>query len=212
MKRNIIVQLLVFAFMSIISTQVFAEESPFSLSFSGQYIPIVSGDAGKGSGAPDYDDAFDDGLALAVEGAYQLNPKFALLGGISYENYSGDKHQGISFDDLDILTLYVGSKYYFLSRKKTGWNPYLRADIGVANFDSVDISYMGVKADYWDSSWELMVDAGAGVEYKFDRLGVFLEVKARYLDSPSSASDMKEFSKADSSWSLPIMLGVSFNF
>ena len=210
MKRNVIVQLLLFTFMSIISTQVFAEESPFSLSFSGQYIPIISGDAGNGGGAPDYDDAFDGGLALAVEGAYQLNPKIALLGGISYENYSGDKYQGISFDDLDIVTLYVGAKYYFLSRK-TGWNPYLRADIGAAHFDSVDISYLGASADYWDSSWELMADAGAGVEYKFNRLGVFFEVKARYLDSPSRASDC-DYSKADSSWSIPIMLGVSYNF
>ena len=173
MEKNIIAQLLVFTFMSIISTQAFAEESPFSLSFAGQYIPFISGDAGNGDGAPNYDDAFDGGAAIAVEAAYQLNPQVSILGGISYEQYSGDKFQGISFDDLDILTLYAGGKYYFVTNT-CGWNSYLRADIGLAKFSSVDISYLGTNADYWDSSWELMFDAGAGVEYRFNNLGVFL--------------------------------------
>lgn len=211
MKKNIIIALLVFTFMSITSNQVCAEGSPFSLSFGGQYIPFISGDAGNGDGAPNFDDAFDGGAALAIEAAYRLNPEVSLLGGVGYENYSGDKYEGISFDDLEILTLYVGGKYYFVSNE-TGWNSYLRADIGMAQFSSVDISYLGSNSDYWDSSWELMFDAGAGVEYRFKNMGVFFEMKARYLDKPSSSSELKEFSKADSSWSIPIMLGVAFHF
>lgn len=211
MKKSIIIPLLVFTFMSLISIQAFAGECPFSISLAGQYIPFISGDAGSGSGAPEYDDAFDDGLGIAIEAAYRLNPKFSLLGGISYERYSGEKHQEISFDDLDVMTLYVGGKYYFVSNK-CGWNPYLRADIGASKFSSVDISYMGSGSDYWDSSWELMCDAGAGVEYRFNNIGVFFEVKARYTDEPSTASALKEYSDADSSWTLPVVFGVEYHF
>jgi len=211
MKKNIMVLGLIFVLMLMFSGRVFAEPGAFSLSLAGQYIPFITGDAGKGDGAPKYSDAFDGGLAVAVEAAYQLNPYIAVLGGVDYEQFSGDSHQGISFDDLDIITLYVGAKYYFLAYNP-GWNPYVRADVGAAHFSSVDISYSGFDGDYWDSSWEVMADAGLGLEYKFSNLGVFLEVKARYLNSPSTASEMKEFSRADSSWSLPIMLGVNFHF
>ena len=211
MKKSIVVVGLIFVFMSILSTRVFAEQGAFSLSLAGQYIPFIWGDAGKGDGAPGYDDAFDGGLAVAVEAAYRLNSYFAVLGGVDYERFSGDSHQGISFDDLDIMTIYVGGKLYFVVNKQ-GFNSYIRADVGAAHFSSVDISYAGFDGDYWDSSWEVMADAGLGLEYTFSNLGVFLEVKARYLNSPSTASEMKEFSDAESSWSLPIMLGVSFHF
>ncbi len=211
MKKNIVVLGLIFMVMMMFSTQVFAEPGAFSLSLAGQYIPFISGDAGKGDGAPGYDDAFDGGLAIAVEAAYRLNPYFAVLGGFDYEKFSGDSHQGISFDDLDIMTIYVGGKFYFVVNKQ-GWNTYVRADVGAAHFSSVDISYSGFDGDYWDSSWEVMADAGLGLEYTFRNMGVFFEVKARYLNSPSAASEMKEFSDADSSWSFPVMLGVSFHF
>ncbi len=211
MKKSIVVVGLIFVFMSILSTRVFAEQGAFSLSLAGQYIPFISGDAGKGDGAPGYDDAFDSGLAVALEAAYRLNPYIAVLGGVDYEQFSGDSHQGISFDDLDIMTIYVGGKFYFVVNNQ-GWNSYVRADVGAAHFSSVDISYSGFDGDYWDSSWEVMADAGLGLEYTFSNMGVFLEAKARYLNSPSAASEMKEFSDADSSWSFPIMLGVSFHF
>jgi hypothetical protein len=211
MKKNIMVLGLIFVFMMMFSGRVFAEPGAFSLSLAGQYIPFVTGDAGKGDGAPDYDDAFDGGLAVAVEAAYRLNPYIAVLGGIDYEQFSGDSHQGISFDDLDIVTVYVGGKIYFVVNQQ-GWNSYVRADVGAAHFSSVDISYAGFDGDYWDSSWEVMADAGLGLEYTFSNLGVFFEIKARYMNSPSAASEMKEFSRAESSWSLPIMLGVNFHF
>ena len=212
MKRNIvIIPLLVFVILGFYLSQASADESPFSVSFAAQYIPFIDGDAGSGSGAPEYGDAFDDGGGILVEAAYRITPQIGLLGGLSYEYYSGSKHQGISFDDLNVVTLYVGGKYYFIAQTK-GWNPYVRADIGATHFGSVDISYMGVDSDYWDSSWEFMCDAGAGVEYRIDNLGLFIEVKARYMDKPSSAAALKEYSKADSAWTIPVVLGFEFHF
>ena len=212
MKKSIvIVPLLIFVLLGFFFSQASAGESPFSLSFAGQYTQFIDGDAGSGSGAPEYDDAFSDGGGLSIEAAYRIAPQIGLLGGVSYDYYSGSSHDGISFDDLNIVTLYVGGKYYFMAQTK-GWNPYLRADIGITYFDSVDISYMGADSEYWDSSWELMCDAGAGVEYRFDNLGIFFEVKARYMGEPSTAAALKEYAGADSSWTVPIVFGVEYHF
>ncbi len=211
MKKIIVVGCLVFVFMSMLSTRVFAEQGAFSLSLTGQYAPFLSGDAGQGDGAPEYSDAFDDGLGVAVEAAYRMTPNFSVLCGVGYEQFSGDSYKGISFDDWDVITLYVGGKYYFMVNKK-GWSSYLRGDLGTAYFSSVDISYSGVDAEYWKSSWGVVGDAGIGVEYNFCNMGVFLEIKARYMDSPAKASEMREYSDADSSWTLPVVLGVSYHF
>ncbi len=211
MKKIIMVGSLVFIFVSMLSSPVFAEQGAFSLSLAGQYIPFISGDAGQGDDAPEYDDAFDAGLGVALEAAYRMTPNFSVVAGVSYDQFSGDDYKDISFDDMDVTTFYVGGKYYFLIDKK-GWSSYLRGDIGTAYFSSVDISYSGVDAEYWQSSWGVVGDAGVGVEYDFDNMGVFLEIKARYMDSPSKAKEMREYSDADASWSVPITLGVSYHF
>ncbi len=211
MKKSIAVVWMVFVFMSMLSTRVFAEQGAFSLSLAGRYVPFISGDAGKGDDAPEYDDAFDSGLGVAFEAAYRLTPDLGVLAGVGYEQFSGDSYKGISFDDMDVMMVYVGCKYYFLIDKK-GWSSYLRADLGTAYFSSVDISYGGVDAEYWKSSWGVIGDAGIGVEYGFSNMGVFLEIKARYMDSPAKAAEMRDYSDADASWSVPIMLGVNYHF
>ncbi len=209
MKRFIFLPFAVVALLCVFSGQVLAGESPFSLRLAGQVVPFVSGSAGSGDDVPDYNDAFETGFSIALEGAYRVCSGFSLLGGIGYEHHSGETDQDISFDSLDIVPVYLGCKYHIRPRK-TGWNPYLRADIGFAKLSSVDISYLGSSIEYWDSSWEFMADAGMGIEYLFNNLGVFFEIRARYLDSPSSS--LAVYSDADSSWSIPVVLGVSFGF
>jgi len=41
---------------------VFAKDDKLALRIWGTISPFISGDAGSGSGAPDYDDAFDCGI------------------------------------------------------------------------------------------------------------------------------------------------------
>lgn len=209
MKRFIFLPFVVVALLCVFSGYLLAGESPFSLSLAGQVVPFVSGSAGSGDDVPDYNDAFETGFLIALEGAYRVCSRFSLLGGIGVEHHSGETDQGISFDSFDIVPVYVGGKYHLLLGK-AGWNPYLRADIGVAKLSSVDISYLGSSTEYWDSSWAFMADAGMGIEYLVHTVGVFLEIRTRYLDSPSSSLGI--YSDADSSWSIPIVLGVSFGF
>lgn len=207
MKTKGCILLLVLVCTGMSVSGLYAGDRSFSLRLSGQAIPGFSGDAGDGDDAPGYDDAFDIGLGLNLEGAYQLNKRFSLLIGIGYESHSGENYNGISFDDHEIMPVYIGGKYQ-LTTVKSPWIPYLRADAGMAHLDAVEISYLGTSTQYWDSSWEPMFDIGAGVEYRNGSLGFFMEIKARYMDSPDSS--LSPFSDADDAWSLPLTVGVSF--
>jgi hypothetical protein len=207
MKNKCRILLLVLICMGMAGSGVYAGDSCFSLRLSGQAVPRLSGDAGDGDNVPSYDDAFDVGLGLNVEGAWQLSRGVSLLVGIGCESQSGKTYKGISFDDREIIPVYIGGKYQ-LTGVKSPWTPYLRADVGMAHLDAVDISYLGTSTQYWGSSWEPMLDVGAGVEYRNGSLGFFMEIKARFMDSPESS--LRPFSDADAAWSLPLTVGVSF--
>ncbi|THB79867.1 MAG: hypothetical protein D3926_09860 [Desulfobacteraceae bacterium] len=211
MRRHFFIPTVFLVILILMIPPALAEECRYSLSVAGQFSSLISGDAGRGDQAPGYDDAFDTGMGAAVEMTYHLNDRVGLVAGVGYESYSGETYQGIEFHDLDIIPVYVGAKYYFGSRQDT-WNPYLRGDIGIARFNSVDISYLANRAEYWEESWVLMMDAGAGIEYNLESLAIFAEIKTRYFGEPSSSPYLGDLAKPDSSWSIPITIGVTFSF
>jgi len=195
--------------LSVFPAAVFAQDGQASLRLWGQVSPFLSGEAGSGPGAPDYSDAFDTGLGFGGELSWRFSPQFSGLAGLGYERYDGGSHQGIAFDDLEIVPLYVGGKLH-LNPKADPWDLYLRLDLGAAHLSSVDVSYGSLKGKYWDASWQPLFDVGAGAEYRQGPWGVSLEVKARYLDAPDEA--LGKPAKADPSWTLPITLGVDYHF
>lgn len=182
---------------------VSAQDDKIALRLWGQASPLISGEAGSATGAPDYNDAFNTGLGAGVEVSWRFTPRLSFLAGIGYEKYCGDSHRGISFDDLEVVPVYIGGKFHIPSGASR-WDPYIRMDIGAAHLSSVDVSYRNIKGKYWDSSWVLLVDPGAGVEYRWGSWGASLEVKLRYMGKPDSA--MGHPSDAGSSWSVPISL------
>ncbi len=186
-----------------------AENQDVSLQIWGQISPFISGEAGRGPGAPDYRDAFDPGIGGGLELSWRFSNRLSLLGGIGYENYDGKTHQDISFDDLKVIPLYLGGKFHVLP-KDSRWNPYVKMDVGGAHLSSVDISFMTLKGRYWDSSWVFLFEVGGGVEYRFKKWGIGLEVLPRYLGKPDSA--LSPPSDAKGSWTIPIRLGVSYHF
>jgi len=187
----------------------FAKDGDFSFHAWGQISPFISGEAGSGSGAPDYHDVFGTGIGGGIELSWRFSNRFSLLGGIGYENYNGKTYQDISFDDLKVIPLYLGGKFHILP-KESRWNPYVKMDVGAAHLSSVDISFMTLKGRYWDSSWVFLFDIGGGVEYRFKKWGIGLEVLPRYLGKPDSA--LGSPSDAKGSWTIPIRLGVSYHF
>jgi hypothetical protein len=187
----------------------FAKDDKFSFRLWGQVSPFLSGDAGSGSGAPRYDDAFNTGLGAGAELSWRFSNRLSGLAGIGYENYSGDNHEGISFDDLEVIPVYLGGKFHIFP-DGTKWDLYFRMDIGAAYLSSVHVSYYTLKGKYWDSSWVFLLDGGAGIEYRWNRWGVSLDAKLRYLGRPDPI--LGPPSKADSSWTVPIVLGVNYHF
>ena len=86
----------------------------------------------------------------------------------------------------------------------------MKLDIGGAHLSSVDVSFEGSEGRYWDSSWVFLFDIGGGIEYRFKKWGIGLEVLPRYLGKPDSA--LGNPSDAKGSWTIPVRLGVSYHF
>lgn len=187
----------------------FAAEQKRSVRLWGQLSPFVSGEAGTGLGAPDYDDAFGTGLGGGGEFSWQFCRWFSGVAGIGYEVFGGDTYQGISFDDLEIIPLYAGGKLHLIP-DAVPWDFYLRLDFGAAYLSSVEVSYQSLSGKYWDSSWVFLFNAGAGAEYRWGPWGVSLDVKARYLDSPDP--NLRKPSEADGFWTMPITIGLNYHF
>jgi len=172
-------------------------------------VPFTGGDAGSGEGAPAYDDAFKTGYGATCEMAYHYNNRISLLGGLGFERNEGREYMGITFSTRRVTPLYVGAQYHFRPRTAT-WIPYARLDVGAAYLGSVDVSSGGLTSRYWDSSWVGMFAVGGGLEYRMDWVSVYLDIKVRYLGDPDSS--MGTLSDADPSWTVPVTLGISFNF
>ena len=183
-------------------------EDKLHINFSSiQLTPLIISDAGSGDNPPQYSDAFDPGWGGSVEITYDLTPQFSLIGGAGIEGYNGQIYNDIEFEQLEIVPIYIGAKYYLFS-KLNKWNTYLRADVGAAYFSSVAVSYLESEVTYWNSSWVLLADLGGGIEYRFREVAFFLEVLARHLGAPDAA--LGYYSEADSILSVPVKLGVAF--
>lgn len=188
---------------------VSAKDGALSLRLWGEALPFISGEAGTGTGAPDYVDAFKTGMGMGGELSWRFSNRFSCLAGIGYEVYNGDEHQDISFDSLKIVPVYLGGKFHIIPDDHR-WDPYVRIDIGAAHLSSVNISYLVHKAKYWDSSWVFLFDFGGGIEYRMGSWGASLEFKPRYLGKPDPA--LGRPSKAGSSWTIPIVFGINYHF
>jgi opacity protein-like surface antigen len=199
----------VFLFFFFLPCGSFAENRNVSVHLWGQFSPFISGEAGSGSGAPDYHDAFGTGIGGGSELSWHFSSRFSLLGGIGYEHYTGKTYQDISFDDLKVIPFYLGGKFHIFP-KDSHWNPYVKVDLGAARLSSVDISYQSLRGRYWDSSWVFLFELGGGLEYKFKKWGIGLEVLPRYVGKPDGA--LGYASNAGTSWVIPVTLGLSFYF
>ncbi len=192
---------------SVTAEDKYSEPGKFSLGLSAGFSPILSGDAGSSQNAPDYDDLFKIGHGLALEAEYRVCDYASLVAGIGYEEFSGRSYQGLDFDDLEIIPVYVGGKFHIPVDYPI--KPYLLAHVGAAHFSSVEVSWHSLSANYWDSSWVFMGDIGMGLNYNVDNWNFYGSVKFRYMGAPDNNLKAAD---ADSSWTAPMYLGVSYSF
>ena len=193
--------------ISVLAEENCSDKGKFSIGLSAGLSPILSGDAGDGQSAPDYDDLFKIGHGIALEVEYRVCDYASLVGGIGYEEFSGRSYQGLDFDDLEIVPVYVGGKFHIPVNSPV--KPYLLPQVGASHFSSVDVSWNSLSANYWDSSWVFMGNIGLGLNYKVDNWNFSGSVKFRYLDAPDNNLKAAD---ADASWTVPVYLGVSYSF
>ncbi|MBF0496800.1 MAG: outer membrane beta-barrel protein [Deltaproteobacteria bacterium] len=184
-----------------------ADDNNFYIGVTGQGTPFLTGNADKQLDTM-YKDAFGVGWGVGVEGGYRFAEFFSVQVGVGYEKYVGSTFEGRTFDDLNIIPIYGGGKFHILTNKFL-LDPYIRLDLGAARLNSVESTYNGLKYKNWNDSWTFLLDAGAGLEVHLEPVGLFIEVKGRYLGSPDALSSLGD---ADSSWTLPINLGVRYYF
>ena len=202
----ILLFVLVFPFSAMAEEKI-VNESKFSLRLSPGFTPFLAGDAGEGQDAPDFDDLFDDGYGLLMEAAYRLHPNLSLIGGIGYEEYDGNSREGLKFEDLEAVPIYLGCRLYIPSGHAV--KPYIQAQTGAMYLSSVDVSWESLSATYWDSSWVFMGAAGIGFDYRIGAWDISAGVDLRYTGAPDNNLDAAD---ADGFWTLPIHLGISYSF
>ena len=204
----IILLFILFLPFAAMAEEKIANESKFSLCLSPGFSPFLSGDAGEGQSAPDFDDLFDDGYGVMLEAAYRLRPNLTLIAGIGYEEYDGDTQEGLKFDDLETVPVYLGCRLHILPGHPL--KPYIQARAGIMYLSSVDVSWESLSSTYWNSSWVFMGGAGIGFDYQISStLNITAGVDLRYAGAPENNLDAAD---ADGFWTLPIHFGISYSF
>jgi hypothetical protein len=195
--------------LPIVARPVGAAEGDLSLHLLAEVSPFLRGDAGKGSGAPRYQDIFETGQGGSVEIAYRPGQRFSYLLGVSQEYRHGETFREIAFSNRKATMIFGGIKVH-CAGKASPWNPFLRADAGAVHASRITASYQNFESTYWESSWRFLLALGAGIEYRYGNWGASLEVKARYLDGP--AASLGRASRPEASLSVPITAGIAYYF
>lgn len=102
---------------------------------------------GHEEGGVNWSDLYDPGFGGALELSYRLRPRLAFHVGGAYDTYPAREVLFSTsvgpvtgrFNDQKLMTLYLGARGYLLGtdlpQKSAGIDPYLRADLGVTQFN-----------------------------------------------------------------------------
>ncbi len=182
----------------------FAADCGFGVEVFGDINPILTGNTGDGPGKVAYSDAFNTGYGGGIEFTYRLQ-KFSILLGGQYQRYGSDKKSTLSFDDYNVIPVYLGTKMHFLP-SKSWWDIYARLDAGAAYTSSVKVN----DQPFWKESWVPFFDIGGGVAYLLADWRIFLEAKAQLLGAPDGVAG--KISDAEIAWTVPIRFGIGYSF
>lgn len=183
----------------------FAEEHPIGISVALRYASL------NGNEEPGlkWSDIYDNGVGASVELSYRTNPAAAILGGISYDKFSGVDLTVCcpditgKFSDQKPLTFYVGAKLFLLQiagPRTTGADPYLRLDLGMTRLDKTDFEGLSIGNAVTKFGW----DVGVGVDVPVSPVvGFYVELKYQDYGKPDQA--------VNSLRAIPISLGARFS-
>ena len=182
-------------------------ETGFSMGLNTVVIPFISGTAGNGPGAPEYDDLFGTGRSFALEAEKRINNHVSLIAGVGYEKYPGETFQGMSFDDLEIIPFSAGCRFHLLTNSPL--QASVGARIGLTYISSVNVSWNSLKGNYWNSSWVPAGDIDLVLGRRINNWNFSAGVSIRYTGAPDNDFPAAE---ADGFWTVPLQFNISYCF
>lgn len=216
MKRRVVILLVVAASILSMTSAAVAADGKGGISFSASVTPIggIAGDEDFWADEPDYSDAFSVGWSGRIEPYFDFTPMIRGQFGVAYSSFGGssytDSRQGtVKFDDLSMLSYYVGVKFRFLPKSTV--RPYVLANVGGAYIYSVDASRNNVTFPYFESTNTLFGDAGGGVEFQAGgNVSFFIEGRVQVIGAPDAASNLAQ--DASAIVTFPISAGINIGF
>lgn len=197
-------------FLGLLSTDAFAEEETpkkFDLSAAFRYGILI----GEEEPGLDWSDLYEEGLGGTLEATYRATRRLAVYLGGAYHLYRAKEATLETpagtvtgrFNDQELLSVYLGVKGYLLGaevpQKAGGIDPYLRADLGLTQFNGADFN----GAPIADRSRQFAFSVGLGADIlTYTSFIFFLEAKYEDHGIPDEARE--------SFRTLPISIGVRY--
>jgi opacity protein-like surface antigen len=162
-----------------------------------------------------YQDTFETGYGLRLEGFYEWTPTLRAILGIVHNQWDGKFFRGgefpggAQFDDFSLTGVYIGLKLRF--RQNSRLRPFLLGNFGIVRLSSIDVTVSGSEIPYWDSTYRDYFDLGTGIEYRLtDKVALSLDARLELFGKPDSANP--PISDATGASAYSITFGIDYKF
>ncbi|MHC5037983.1 MAG: hypothetical protein ACYTHM_11770 [Planctomycetota bacterium] len=190
----------------------------------------IAGEAGAGTEAPSWADAYGFGFGGGAGGEYRVAPAVGLRLSVDYQSHSGSTFNALGEDNqlstFSFFGVAFGARFYFLidrpvdnwfaaSKKPIqGFAPFLGFDFGIGFNSAVSWDTPSPEWDYWDGGMIIITEFLGGVEYRFSQsFGAFLELGFPTTSAPAAASgSASPLNEAGSLTAFRFQIGVLVGF
>ncbi len=180
-----------------------------------------------------FGDVFGTGVQWQFSGGYMVDEFNEARGQFSYQRVgsdlielgtSGGSELVATFDDYKAWSLEAGYRHYF-ARRRDRLRPYGGGALGVSIIDEIDGAFAAPQAgitriatDFYDGTAALTFGVNGGVLYGLnEQIDVNAQVGFRYNSGLSQidglvGTGLEDINDKSARWTMPISIGVRFNF
>jgi hypothetical protein len=208
----------------------------WDISLSGDFLAAGIGtlnDQATTIRSQSFGDVFGTGVQWQFSGGYMVDEFNEVRGQFSYQRVgsdlielgtSGGSELVATFDDYKAWSLEAGYRHYFAHRRDR-LRPYGGAALGVSIIDEIDGAFAAPQAgitrfatDFYDGTAALTFGVNGGVLYGLnEQIDVNAQVGFRYNSGLSQidglvGTGLEDINDKSARWTMPISIGVRFNF
>lgn len=180
-----------------------------------------------------FGEVYGNGVQFQFGGGYMLDEINEVRGQVSYQRVGSDvttlgtaggSELVGTFDDYKAWTIEAGYRHYFAKRSER-LRPYAGGSLGVAIISEIDGAFAAQQAgitrlatDFYDGTAALSLGVSGGVLYGLsDRLDLNAQLGFRYNSGLSQVdafrdSGLEDINDKSARWTLPISVGLRYNF